>query len=286
MDFFNELFNLYSKIDFPEDYKELSKVDKAISWYLADSSNQYITSSQTNNNYILEVDIKNAFTTICNVWFDQKSDFIKELNKLQDKKARNIFIATNLKETEYLKQLNTICKMIIMGILFEIGEIQLLELKKDGAVITCNQDTYNRLNQLKNIDKKFINFISKDFIIKVDRHLKYIRCNKTSYFWNGSDIIIKGMYKYIPLKLLENQKKIFLNEKIDSENLLKIYSKKYFEIIEMNYLKDLLKDYYICSNNKYLTFDGKYNSKLKDSIIDPKNYLKMFLYPIILSTKI
>jgi len=114
---FQDLLKLYSKLSVPEQYLEISKVDKAISWYLGDSSNQYVTLSKSINNNIIELDIRQAFTTICKCLFEPESDFIVELNKIQDKKSRNIFIATSLVNSEYLRLLNIICKVIIMGIL-------------------------------------------------------------------------------------------------------------------------------------------------------------------------
>jgi hypothetical protein len=87
---------------------EISKVDKAISWYYGDASNQYITLTKSENNNIIEIDIRQAFTTICRCLFEPDSDFIIEMNKIQDKKSRNIFIATNLVNSEYLRVLNII----------------------------------------------------------------------------------------------------------------------------------------------------------------------------------
>jgi len=287
LNFFDNLIKLYSDIKFPEEYEELSKIDKHINWYLADNTNQYITATKSNNIHILELDIKNAFTTICNAWFDKESDFIQKLNKLQDKKAKNIFIATSLKNTEYLKRLNMICKMIIMGIIFKIGKAQILELKKDGAVIICDSEFADQIKHIENINDEFIQFIiSNQFIIKINEYESYIRSNKTSYFWDKNELITKGTYKYIPIKLLEIQKKILLHDKIDQKRLLKIYSRPYFEIIRLNNLNEILENYYKCSNNKYLNSNGKYITKLKDTIIEPRLYLQIFIFPIILSTKI
>lgn len=286
MPFFEDLIELYSKIEFPEEYHDISKIDKSISWYYADQVKQIITTSKSSMYSILELDIKNAFTTICNCWFDKESDFIKELNKLEEKKSRNIFIAINLKNTEYLHQLNMICKMIIFGIIFENGEAQILELKKDGAILVCDNETKDKLSNLKESSKYLTKFIMEnDFKIKCDEYLMYVRTNKTSYLWNGNDLIIKGMYKYCPPKLSDLQKKICCGEEIDQNKLVHIYSKKYLDIAIINNLDNILNNYYLCSNNKYLTVDNKYEGKLKEAIIEPKNYLKTFLYPILLATK-
>jgi serine/threonine protein kinase len=286
MSFFEDLVELYSKIDFPEEYQDISKIDKAISWYYADQLKQLISATKSSTYSILELDIKNAFTTICNCWFDKESDFLKELNKIEEKKGRNIFIATNLRNTEYLHQLNMICKMIIFGVIFENGDAQILELKKDGAIIICDNKTENNLFNLSDSESELTKFIlSNQFTIKSDRYVKYLRSNKTSYFWDGKELIVKGIYKYAPKKLAEIQKKLFNNEEIDHDNVLHIYSKDYFDIVVLNNLDNILDNYYLCTNGKYLTIDYKYESKLKNAIIDPKMYLKTFLYPILLSTK-
>jgi len=80
--------------------------------------------------------------------------------------------------------------------------------------------------------------------------------------------------------------KVLQNEDIDSYELIKIYSKQYFNILVINNLTDIIQDYYLCSNNRYLAEDGKYVTKLHDNNIVPRNYLKTFIYPIMLSTKI
>lgn len=288
MNFFHDLLQLYSKIKFPDQYQEISKVDKAISWYLADTSNQFITLSKLINNNIIEIDIRQAFTTICKCLFEPDNEFIIEMNKIEDKKSRNIFIATSLVNSEYLRVLNIICKVIIMGILFEAENIILLELKKDGATISCDDETLIKLMGIHEapLGKFSEAVILNNFKFHFTQYEKYIRSNRTSYFWDGNNVVIKGTYKHIPKNLIEIQKKILLEEDYDQNDLLRIYSKSYFEILSINNLNELLKEYYICSNERYLSNDGKYVTKLNSSEIDPKNYLRTFLYPIILSTKI
>lgn len=288
MNFFQDLLKLYSTIKFPEQYNEVSKVDKAISWYLSDSTNQYITLTKSENNNIVEIDIRQAFTSICRCLFDPNSKFIIEMNKIQDKKARNIFIATNLVNSEYLRALNIISKVIVMGVLFETSEIILLELKKDGAIISCDDET---LIKLMNIHEHppgnfSENVINNNFRFHFTQYKKYIRSNKTSYFWNGNTLVIKGIYKHIPPKLKEIQKQIFEERFNDFQNLLKIYSRTYFTILITNNLLTLLKEYYLCDNKKYLSDDSKYTTNLSNVNINPRNYLKTFIYPILLSTKI
>jgi len=211
------------------------------------------------------------------------------MNQIEDKKARNIFIATSLVNTEYLRLLNIISKVITIGSLFEIGEITLLELKKDGAIISCDDDT---LNKLLNINEKisqniFIKFVlSHNFTFRITEINRYIRSNRTSYFWDGKELIIKDTYKYSPIHIKELQKHLIQQEElIDFRNILKIYSKQYFEICTINHLNEVLNEYYLCDNKRYLAENGKYVVKLSDNI-NPRNYIKTFIYPIILSTKL
>jgi hypothetical protein len=287
--FFEELLNKYSKIKIPEQYEEVSKVDKHVSWYLADTTNQYITITKSTNINILEIDIRQAFTSICRQLFDSTDEFIIQMNQIEDKKSRNIFIATSLVNTEYLHQLNIISKIIICGVIFDIGNITLLELKKDGATISCDDNT---LNTILNINEKstqdnFINFVlNHDFIFHTTQYDKYIRSNKTTYFLTGNNIIVKGIYKHSPEYIKEIQNNILRNNNINFNEILKIYSEQYLEILLSNNLNELLEKYYICENKRYLTNSGKYVVKSTDEDICARNYIKIFIYPIILSMKL
>jgi hypothetical protein len=287
MEFFDKLTNLYSNIQFPKQYEEITKIDKAISWYYADKSNQFISAKKTVNNYIIELDMKNAFTTICNCLFADTDHFVVEMNKITDKKTRNIYIAINLKDTEYLRLLNIICKICIMGTIFECGESDLLELKKDGAVFLCNEEVAQKVFNLVNNSTpngELTNFlINKSFKFHADDHLKYIRSNRTSYFLTSNNIIVKGLYKHTPLEISKIQYLLYTDQNIDINKYLKIYSKLYFEILQQNGLFELIKLYYSCDGLNYLSFDGKYTKQLRD--VDPKNYLRTFIYPIILASK-
>jgi len=287
--FFEDLLKEYSKIKFPEQYADVSKVDKSISWYLADTANQFVTVSRNQNINIIELDIKQAFTTICRCLFEPENEFIIQMNQIEDKKSRNIFIATSLVNTEYLRLLNIISKVIVIGSLFEIGDITLLELKKDGATVSCDDITLSKLiniNEISDDNNEFNSFLHKNnFIFHVTEHERYIRSNRTSYFWDGKELIIKGIYKHIPPRLITLQKQLMQDESYDQNEILKIYSRSYFEICKLNHLNEILNDYYLCENKRYLAADGKYVVRLIDNI-DPRNYLKTFLYPIILSSKL
>ena len=289
MEFFNELLIKYSKINFPQDYTEVAKADKHVSWYLADQTDQFVTVSKNTNINIIDIDIRQAFTSICRCLFNSTDDFIIQMNKIEDKKSRNIFIATSLVNTEYLHLLNIISKIIVCGAIFEIGNVTLLELKKDGATISCDDNTLNRILNIneKTTQDSFVNFIiSRNFEFHMTQHERYIRSNRTSYFLTGRDIIIKGIYKHSPVYIKQLQKDILQNNFEDFREVLKIYSKSYFDILSSNNLNELLNEYYICDNKRYLADDGKYIIRPKDNNVDPRNYLKTFIYPIVLSMKL
>ncbi len=283
MTFFQEVHDKYISIDFPERYNDILSVDKIV-WYLADSINGLINVNTKDGKRIIEMDIKSAFPTICNCIFDKDSKFIKKLNSIEDKIKKNIFISTSLKDTEYLKQLNVISKMAITGSVFTLDpEAELLELKKDGIIFVT------KLNNLEN-KSAFHNFLKgKGFIINIDEFKTYVRTNRTSTFMNQkNEMIRKGIFKYMPPYLYNVIETLLSGEFIDEDELLKIYSYKYWNIISSNKLDELMDKYYICDNGKILIYNGKYETfknvlKYKDRV-DPRMYLKYFVYPILFST--
>ena len=78
--FYNDILTLYSSLNFPQRYEELSKIDKYIAYYLADQEDQYVCSRQTASNKIVELDIKSAFPTICRKLFGLESGFVKKMD--------------------------------------------------------------------------------------------------------------------------------------------------------------------------------------------------------------
>lgn len=294
--FYSELFLNYSSIEFPHVYENLSKIDTNIQWYLSDKEQKLIFISKEKNKYIIDIDLSAAFLTICNNIFE-KCEFLDDLNKIVDKKERNIFIALNLKahDTSLLPIFNTICKMIIFGLIFdtkdknEKNEILILELKKDGCLISVNTDTYYRLTHLSESTQPFTSFIIKhNFKYHIKEFDKYLRSNRTSYYLS-QNLEIKGIYKYLPPNLLEIVEHIFLTNSIDNidfDGLNKIYSTNYFKICMFNNLTNILSKWYICSNEKLLNKNLEYVSFSKNIDINPFNYIQTFLYPSILSTKL
>lgn len=293
MSFYENVIKHYLKIKFPKEYSHVCRVDGPNSWYFADYSSQFIcVNGVLQNRNLLEVDIKSAFPTICNVLLSNiMPDFLIQMNNIKDKKEKNIFIATQLKSTPYLKQLHRLSKIIILGYIFDSLDsenILLLELKKDGCIILI--DDYNYDN-IKFNERPFVKFlIDHNFIFHNSVYLKYIRSNKTSTLFyeheNKYKLSVKGQYKYLPKKIIDTNIKILSDEHIDLTELNKIYSSDYYNIIKQNNLIELFQNYYLCSNNKILEANGIYNKISLNNNINPRLYLETFIFPIILSEKI
>lgn len=302
--FFSEVFKKYSDINFPEEYKSVVDI-KTISWYLSDELRGIVSYNNDYKSKIFEIDVKSAFPTICINIFGEESEFIQKLNSIENKRSKNIFIATYFEDKSILKQLNIISKMIITGAVFSIDETaQLLELKKDGIVFISNETSvWNSVYEYAdekvislnpftiNINEynsqEFISFISdKNFRFHITNYNKYLRANRTSFFVDkNNNFKFKGFYKYLPEFLKEQIQEFINTEQFNKTELLDKYSSKYWKIIFLNRLDELIKYYYICENDKFLSFDGKYlpiNDILKNnSLIDPRFYLKTFIFPIL-----
>ncbi len=287
--FFNDLLNHYNNIKFKEDEIALAKIDKNISYYLADDKNQFII---FNNPNIIEVDITSAFPTIVNALFGD-CEFTREVFNKKTKKERNIFIAISLKETEYLRRFNNICKMIIYGILSEnLKSYVLIELKKDGVLIQCDDENLFSLKQAVDNISYYSNSLTEcvmenKFNFHVTKYQHYSRCNKTSFFLKDDILSVKGKYKYIPLKLRKALNDILLYKTIDLFEIKQIYSNVFWEITKTNFLKEYLFDYYICDDtNKIINDENKYVKFNNTVKVNPELYLKNFVYPILASTRL
>jgi len=299
--FYDSLLQNYFTLNVPEKYSKLAKINSEISWYFSDEDNIFISSKSKFNNNIIELDIKSAFQTICNSIYDSNLDFIKNMNKIEDKEKRNKFISTNLKKmyndennninnSSYLSDLTSISKTIIFGIIIDnfSNDIEILEIKKDSCIIICNNNTkyiFENLNESKSNFTKFI--LDHGFKFNFKNYDKYIRYNKTSIFTLNDEIIFKGLYKYRP-NFINKITKDILNDSIQLDEIKKIYSKKYLNIILNNNIIDLFNYYYLCEDNKILLNGGNYfkmENSLKN-IIDPYTYLSFLVFPLILSNKI
>jgi len=290
----NLLDQYFNYINSPKSHQDILKIGGPIQYYLADSNNNLISTTGNNINYILDVDITSAFPTIIQNLFNNNSRFIQTLNTLKEKKEKNIYIATTLKG-EPLQLINQICKMIICGIIFdtnnqeELENITILELKKDGCLISCPLETINRIKNLQSHQNNFTQFvINHNFNFHFNQYSKYIRCNRTSFLLNKSldNLSIKGVYKHIPIKLKDIVKQTMLNNYEKLEKCLYIYTTKFFKILQKHLLTEYLNNYYICSSNRIINKDKKYVTFNYNSQVNPKNYLKIFVNPVIITNNI
>ena len=270
--FFSEVFNLYSQVKVKKENKDFYNLNTIV-YYLADVQKSIVSA-----NNVYEIDIKSAFPTICRIMFKEEKEFIEQLDKLQeDKLARNIFISTTLKETEYLKQLNLIAKMIISSVLMDADpEANPLELKKDGIVYAGKRIDGGSLYRY---------FTDKGFTIRTIPYSRYIRYQRTSHYLSEEkELAIKGIFKDRPRFLSNLAAKILNKENIDFDSIDKIYSNIYFEIIRQNMLDEMFMKYYACDGRKYLNNQFRYDklhtiSQIKN--LSPKSYLKLFIYPLL-----
>lgn len=306
-EFYSSLLNLYTNIKTPPQYEEIAMIDKHITYYLADDGDQFVSSRHTSNNNVVELDIKSAFPTICRNLFGRGSEFVTKMDAIKEKRGRLIYIATTLKEAgDYLAQLNIMCKAIVLGILFELCQnITILELKKDGLLFTCNNEELEliknvlpiiNLNRMVNIDydkalanSPFTHFlIDNDFNFHLTEYQSYYRANKTSIFHiNGDeDIDVKGKYKYMPKRTPKIIKSILELKSVDLDQLQENYTSKYFKICQRNGLIELLEDYYICDNDCIINPDGNYIKYSQFVEIDPMIYLRVFIFPALLTIKL
>jgi hypothetical protein len=277
--FYEDLLKLY--IENIESNSNLAKIGSPITFYLADKLNSTVSYTGNNKNKILEIDITSAFPTICNNLYKDNIEFLNKLNTITDKKQKNIFIATTL-DNKQLKILNQICKLIITGLVFDQennNDIDILELKKDGCIIITDNDTYSRLLNLNTYKTKFNNFlIENNFNFHINEYSKYIRSNRTTILLSDdlSNLSIKGVYKHTPIQVPEIMKNILLKNDQKIPDLNRIYSHKFFKIIQKNNLKTYLQNYYLCDKNKVISNDGKYVRFQYDTQIDPNIYKKLF----------
>jgi hypothetical protein len=282
----NTLIQHYSRINlFPEQYKDILKIDKPLRWLLADEKDQYISIyKRTKEQKILDIDISGCFPTICNYLFkDTNPKFIEDIEKQPTKLEKNIFIANTLKTTNYLKVLNIISKMVILGYIFDrkdSANISLLEFEKDGCLIFITEDLY-----LDDINTPFLEYVTKNnFKFRVTEYDYYIRCNNTSWYWTDEtkDVRIKGKYKHTPKEILSLYNDIFSGKSADIQKYTEIYNPSSFKIIRNNNLQEILKKYYFCDDeNKILASDGRYEKyHWTKSLIDPVVYQKTFIFPI------
>ena len=286
----NLLIQYYSWINrFPEKYKDILKIDKPIRWLLADEKNQYVSVFKKNiENKIIDIDITSCFPTICNFLFcDENPEFVNKINKLENKLEKNILISNTLKGTNYLKILNIISKMVILGFIFDrrdSDKVSLLEFEKDGCLIFTNDPNYFKCIEYRDSDSRFLKYINEiGFKFHIEEYDYYIRCNHTSWFWSQQNkkLKMKGFYKKTPEKVNKYYNDLFIGNTTDVKKFKEIYNIDSFKFIKSNNLKNILNKYYMCDEETILNSTGKYEKyNWLKSKINPDLYLKTFIFPI------
>ena len=283
---FEEVIRQYSRItSFPTIYKKIFKIDKPMRWLFADDNNQYVSFYQKNTDEkLLDVDITGCFPTICKYLFSEENpDFVSNIEALADKRKKNIYIANTLKTTGYLKTLNIISKMVILGFIFDRQDsdnTSLLEFEKDGCLVITSDNI--KLCEAVSPFQEFVKQIGFKFHVKTYDY--YIRCNNTSWYWDekNQNLRVKGINKHVPPKIYKFYEDLFKGISVNIKEFAKIYSDVYFKFIKNNNLTDVFKDYYYCGeDNKILNITGKYEKyHWKNSQINPRIYLYNFIYPV------
>jgi len=266
-------------------------------YYLADDGDNKVFAKDC---YLL--DIRSAYPTLVNFLYEkdiEKREFLKTLNSIKDKLAKNIYISTNL-SSEELKMLGRLAKFVIVSFVLEIArefdtDIKILELKKDGVLIkTDDQNVLILLDQLIGDDwyTKFNNFYTEflRFVgirIKVEKIARYLRVDKTSYYLNGT-FDIKGLRKTAPSYLAEVRERIVNDENIEVlyQDLQKYYNKKTAMLLEFLNKRDEISRYYLINNttilSPYKATPIKYTpGMLSKHEFTPWFYITTFISPVI-----
>lgn len=240
-------------------------------YYYADEFNSKIYLKN-----LIKIDIKSAFPTICNLLFDKNSEFIQQLNSIEDKLEKNIFISNSLKvltDKNYLKLLNQYCKIIVFTQIYNNYEnIEVFEYQKDGVLFTGEK--------IPAVNKDIQKILTDNFIFHLDKINLYLRFQKTSLFITNQ-IDIKGQYKNPPKYLYKKILPLIFEDEYNPKlnNIINIYNTKYFMFLKhLNLSEELL--YYFRFNEKYY-LDNNGKKTMSISECDPSSPLRYFIFPIL-----
>lgn len=268
----------------------VAELDGGLVYYYADKigSNIYINGEVSEK--IIEIDVKSAFPTICKFLYGPNHWFVKKIYEFDNKFDRNKYIAVTLTHNKSpdlkykINDLNIWSKVIVLTYCYSyLIDPFLLELKKDGIVVTCkevNPETNDVLDLLYELGFKFhSNFIDQ-----------YLRYHRTSIYAQSKELTIKGTFKNPP-----NFVKSFLKQVLNNNNLVynndflynikNIYSKLYFDILILKGLYTDIEDKYEFAPLKFINSEGKLQHlksiyECKDVIV-PEQYLYNVIYPVI-----
>ena len=278
--FLQDLIQYYNQIDF-KNYQFLSKIDDNLVWYFSDyyKKDVYMNLDDQPNFAVIDLDIKTAGPTICRNFYGDNSKFVQKLLTIEDKKQRSIFISTNLDSND-LKCINIVCKMVILGLVIELNriikshsknDVFILELKKDGILFCCDKIVLSVLDDLQDYcdTSPFINFIYNHYFnFHYDIYKYYCRYNRTTILVNeAGEIIRKGQFKYYPPAIGEISKQLFQTGGYNRKLQEKYVNQKFIYTILKSNCKTFLDKYILCNNKKALCNSFQYNS-LTPAIID------------------
>jgi hypothetical protein len=277
-----DIFKIYSELtkDCP-----INKIGEDINYYQSDKlgSNLLVRNC-------IELDMSSAFPNICRYLFAESDpQFIENLNKIDVKKEKNIFLSNYLKNKDanrnYLIELTNYAKIFTLGHIYNnYSNIDIIEFKKDGALFT---------GELKTIKNKQWEDFSREnnFTYHREDISFYCRYLKTSIYKkiNSDEIVVKGIYKNPPKYIEKNVlPKLIINNDIfgnDLVGLKTIYSRKFLNILHLSELFEDIKNYYAFNENKYISSRLKlepivFGPKIIE-IIEPFLTLKQFIYPLL-----
>ena len=289
MKFYQQLIKLYGQLSINKKYERIAPINKNINWYKADENKSLIGyRSNSDEQIILEIDIREAYPTLCHCCFPEEKEFLKKIDNIDEKLKKNIFLTNILKQREdVLKSFARMCKIIIFGIIISeltnTDDFELLEIKKDSCLLICNSYQKEKLMNLENSNDEFSKFIiNNNFKFHITLYKFYMRHSKTSFFLTKDNLWkLKGNYKLIPEELQNIILRIVEGENVNLEDIKKIYTLTYFKIIKIFNLNKLLNKFYVC-DQKILGITGKYEKVTYKVKVDPSLYLKLFITPVLI----
>lgn len=249
-EYLNNLVTEYSKLINILNGETITQIGSNIYWkewsYADDIESDIIISN------LIYLDIKSCGPTIVKIIYSEtEPDFVKKVlseeNKIERSKTITIYLKnkSNSDNKNYISELDQIAKIVILGTLYnEYENITLIEYEKDGVLFKGNKLNYP-------ISYTFQELVYSEFEIHKEEILYYLRINKNTSIniYDNKVYSIKGYYKdppeYIKNIVLPN---LFFENKIDEEEILKIYNEKTYNIFEKTNSVHSIKNYYCFKN--------------------------------------
>lgn len=273
----NSISNYYTQLVGPMFESDDLPLNSKMAYYEADGSvgGVPILGIRASKNLVF-TDVSSAFPTLCRLLLHNYPKFISQMDSIQDKREKLIFISTNVNNIrpDFLQLFNSIIKMVIFSHIYNnYMDVNVLEFKKDSLLCTgvrLGQCISPELQLL--LDGNF-RFHNDDDVI-----VDYLRFDKTSVYWyKNGNVQVKGKYKDPPQflvdKFLKNLNTISAS---DLNNIKQVYSRRYFIYCQMMG-EDI--DYFYKFGSKYLSSAGL--SPSLDSSHPFSTMLFNFVYPLL-----